>query len=271
MLLFEIFIKSLIMIQKLTSPISYLQSMKKPPSCLYYKGNLDLLNKQKIAVVGSRHPNKYAQAITHELVSALSQAGIVIVSGGAMGIDAIAHQATKQYNTIMVAGTGLDICYPKINTKMIQAIEKEGLVLSQFPPNTPSLPRNFVLRNELIVALSDCLIVAYADLNSGSIRSVNYALKMNKPIYVLPHRIRESEGTNALLHKNQAKAIYDIAAFVEQISGQTNTCTPTQDDFLHYCKSNPTYDEAISQFPQELFEYELAGKISVKNGLVWVN
>jgi DNA processing protein len=259
------------MIQELKPPFSYLKSMKKPPLNLYYQGNIKLLEQPKVAIVGSRKPNKYAQALTHELAQSLSYANMVIVSGGAMGIDAIAHKATKQYHTIMVAGTGLDIRYPKINTKMIQAIEKEGLVLSQFPPNTPSLPRNFVLRNELIVALSDCLIVAYADLNSGSIRSVNYALKMNKPIYVLPHRIGESEGTNALLHKNQAKAIYDIAAFVEQISGQTNTCTPTQDDFLHYCKSNPTYDEAISQFPQELFEYELAGKISVKNGLVWVN
>ena len=86
--------------------------------------------------------------------------------------------------------------------------------MSQFTKGSPSTKYNFVLRNELVVALGDILIVTYADLNSGSMRSVEYALKMGKEIYVLSHRIGESEATNNLLSEGKAKAIYDIDVFV---------------------------------------------------------
>ena len=168
---------------------------------LFYKGDLSLLDKPKIAIVGSRRPRQYTKEITSKLSSILSKK-YVIVSGGAMGIDAIAHQNAQYHNTIMVAGTGLDKRYPAINKKMIQSIEDNGLVLSQFEAGVPSNRWNFPLRNELVVALGDVLIVTYADINSGTMRSVEYALKMNKQIYVLPHRIGESDGTNKLLEQN---------------------------------------------------------------------
>lgn len=255
-------------IKKIDFHIPELDSMKKYPQDLYYLGNLDLLSKKKIGVVGSRSTNQYARELTHRIVSQLAQGGNIIVSGGAIGIDSVAHKAATSSQTIMIAGTGLDKRYPAINKNMIADIEKDGLVLSQFAPSTPSYPRNFAIRNELIVALSDILIVSYADINSGTMRSVEYALKMGKKIYVLAHRIGESNGTNELLEKNKAEAIYDMGKFVSKFV-DTNIENSISDIFLEYCKSNPTYDNAIAKYSEKVFEYELSGKILINNGRIF--
>jgi len=255
------------MINRIDFKLKELEQTSKYPKNLYYIGNLELLKRKKIAVVGSRHPTQYATNLTQRVVSLLSQAGNVIVSGGAIGIDTIAHRSAGYDNTIMVSGTGLDIRYPAINKKMIEKIEQNGLVLSQFSENTPSLRRNFAIRNEIIVALCDILIVAYADLKSGSMRSVEYALKMNKKIFVFPHRYGESDGTNQLLATNQAKAIYDIDEFISQFGHNTNK-EIIKDDFLEYCKNAPPYNEAVFKYGDKVFEYELLGKIKIQNGKV---
>ncbi len=256
------------MVSKLEFKIDELSSMKKYPNSLFYIGNLDLLKREKISFVGSRSPNQYAKNITYQLSNKLSQAGICIVSGGAIGIDTIAHQAAGSQNTIMVAGTGLDIRYPAINKKLIQDIEAKGLVISQFEEASPSTKYNFPLRNELIVALGNILIVTYADINSGTMRSIEFALKMGKKIFVLPHRIGESDGTNKLLSEQKAEAIYDIDNFIS-IFTKNDSQTIQIDEFLEYCKTNPFYNEAALKFGEKLFEYELNGKIEIKNGVVF--
>jgi len=252
----------------LSYKIPELDSMKKYPTSLYYIGDTDLLKKRKISIVGSRTPNQYSRHIISQIASRLSQIDICIVSGGAMGIDAIAHKSAGYNNTIMVAGTGLDKRYPAVNRKMIEQIELQGLVISQFKPNTPSNRWNFPLRNELVVALGEVLIVAYANKNSGTIRSVEYAQRMGKQIYVLPHRIGESDGTNQLLEDKKAKAIYDIDKFINQFG--TTKKEDRDDLFLQYCKTNPTYDEAVLKYGSKVFEYELIGKISIQNGVIIV-
>lgn len=256
------------MINKINFHINELESMKKYPNDLYFIGNEKLLKKYKISIVGSRKPNQYSRDIIFELASKLANKDVCIVSGGAIGIDSIAHKAAGTNNTIMIAGTGLDKRYPAINKKMIEDIENNGLVLSQFKKGVPSNKWNFPLRNELVVALSEILIVAYADENSGTMRSVQYALKMKKQIYVLPHRIAQSSATNKLLQNNQAKAIYDIDEFVNQFTN--NICEDIQDEFLNYCKKNPNYDEAINIYSSKVFEYELSGKIQIINGKIQV-
>jgi len=255
-------------IKKIDFHIPELNSMKKYPTSIYYIGNINLLKKKKISIVGSRHPNQYSQQIIHQISSRLSSDEICIVSGGAIGIDTIAHKGADAENTIMVAGTGLNKRYPIINTKMIKEIEEKGLVLSQFETGVPSNRWNFPLRNELIVALSDILIVAYADINSGTMRSVEYALKMEKKIYVLAHRIGESEGTNKLLEENKAEAIYDVEKFVSKFIN-TNINSTIIDDFLEYCKINPTYEKALQKYGNKVFEYELSGKILIINGRIF--
>ncbi|WP_457743436.1 DNA-processing protein DprA [Sulfurimonas sp.] len=258
------------MIKNIDSHIDELDLMKKYPKELYYKGNINLLAKIKISIVGSRKPNQYAREYTHILASKLSKAGLCIVSGGAIGVDAICHKAAGSDNTIVVAATGLDKRYPAINAKLIEDVEKKGLVLSQFKEGSSSNRYNFVLRNELVVALGDVLIVTYADLKSGSMRSVEYALKMGKKIYVLTHRIGESKATNKLLQEGKATAIYDIDDFVRKFS-DVNETSIISDDFLEYCKANPSYEAVVKKFPSRVFEAELSGEIHIKNARVYLS
>jgi len=254
-------------IETINFHIQELETMKKYPKELFYIGNTDLLKKKKISIVGSRKPNQYARHKTQELANKLSNVGVCIVSGGAIGVDAISHKSAGVNNTIVVAATGLDKRYPSINANLIEEIEKNGLVLSQFAKGSPSTKYNFVLRNELVVALGDILVVTYADLKSGSMRSVEYALKMNKEIYVLSHRIGESEATNRLLQEGKVKPIYDIDSFVSKFQVFESKKT-ISDEFLEFCKTNPTYDEALSKFPSRVFEAELGGEIEIVNGKI---
>lgn len=252
-------------INEVTCKVPELMDMKVYPSALYSIGNQKLLHKRKVSIIGSRNPIHYAMHATQELAQKLSLAGICIVSGGAIGIDTLAHQGAGVYNTIMVAGTGLDIRYPSINQKLIMQIELEGLVLSQFKEGSPSTKWNFPLRNEVIVALGEVLIVTQADLKSGSMHSIAFAQKMGKKIFVLPHRAGESEGTNMLLAQGQATPIYDIDAFV---AGFGCVEASKDDVFLEYCKSNPLYNDAIAKHGEKVFEYEFLGKIVIERGRI---
>jgi len=253
------------MIQTIDFHITECEAMKVYPKSLFYVGNTSLLRQRKISIVGTRHPFAYTKTMTHTLASKLTNAGACIVSGGAQGVDATAHWGAGFDKTIMVAGTGLDIRYPSINRKMIETIESQGLVLSQFEAGAPSLKWAFPQRNELIVALGEALIVAQADRKSGTMHSIHYALQMQKPIFVFPHRLGESEATNDLLRQGLATPILDIDAFVENLGFTASTC---QDDFLRYCETQPLYHEAVEKFADRIFEYECLGKIKVENGRI---
>lgn len=244
-----------------------LEAMRKYPETLYYRGDTALLSRVKLSVVGSRRANAYARFTTQELAAKLAGVGVCIVSGGAMGIDGIAHAAAGAADTIAVLANGLDIRYPATNRELLESIESRGLLLSPFEDGFKAAAWSFVVRNEIVVALGDALIVTQADPDSGSMRSVEYAQKMGKKIYVLPHRLGESEGTNRLLACGEAEAIYDIDAFVARY-GKAAKCAA--DPFLEFCRANPTYEEAVRAYPQEVFQYELEGKISVVAGRIAV-
>ncbi len=254
---------------KVLQEIAELSSMKNYPKELNYLGNLELLSRKKISIVGSRKPTKYSREITQKLSLTLSKAGVCVVSGGAMGIDAIAHRSASSSNTISVLPCGVDIRYPAVNKNLLNEIESNGLLLSQFKDADKARPWSFVVRNELVVALGEVLVVAEAELDSGSMRSIEFALKMDKPIYVFPHRIGESGGTNELLKNNQAQAIYDIEEFVSSFTGREFK-ESVGDKFTEFCKTNPTYEETLQKFPSRVFESELNGEIEIRNGLVYL-
>jgi DNA processing protein len=246
-----------------------LQNMQKYPKELYYIGNIELLKRKKISIVGTRRPTNYTREFTYKLASKLSQNGVCVVSGAAMGVDSIAHGGAGLNNTIAVVANGLDIRYPTVNKNQIIEIEKQGLMLSSFKDGEKARNYTFVLRNEIVVALGEKLIVCEADLNSGSMTSVEFALKQNKEIFVLPHRINESLGTNNLIKSGLAKAIYDIDEFIENIVG-VGLFREVFDEVLEFCKTSPNYDEAILKYPNQILEYELDGKIAIKDGKVFV-
>ena len=257
------------MIKKIEFKIEELSSMKKYPNEIFYIGNTELLKRKKISIIGTRRPNSYTKEFTYKLSSKLSLNDICIVSGAAMGVDSIAHQGAKSNNTIAVVANGLDIRYPSVNKNLIIDIEKNGLMLSTYKEKEKAKNYTFILRNELVVALGDILIVTEADINSGSLSSIDFALKMKKEIYTIPHRLNESLGTQELVKRNLIKVIYDIDEIVEKITNKK--LSKTDDEVLLFCKTNPTYESAISKFPNEILEYELDGKINIKNGKIFLN
>ena len=251
----------------ITDHILELDTMKKYPPELFYKGNLSLLQRPKVSIVGTRRPSAYTRQFTYALSKALAKRGVCIVSGAAMGVDTIAHEGAGVDNTIAVVANGLDIRYPVINRPLIEGIENRGLILSQFNDGFRATGWSFVVRNELVVALGDLLIVTEADLNSGSMRSVEYALKMGKEIWVLPHRLDESRGTNALLLEGKAKVIQDVESFASRF-GQAVESNMLKDDFFYFCQRSPTFDETVKKFGNKVYEAELEGMVTIHNGIV---
>lgn len=256
------------MINEVRQNIPDLNNMKKYPKELYALGNLALLDRRKISIVGTRRPSNYTKQFTQLLVQSLAKRGICLVSGAAMGVDALVHNAAGFDNTIAVVANSLDIRYPSVNRFMIESIEKEGLLLSQFPVTTKAAPWSFVVRNELVVALGEILIVTEADENSGSMRSVEFALKMGKTIYVLPQRLGESKGTSKLLAEGLAKPINDIERFADIFGVAPINSQIEKDDFFYFCQTSPTLDDAIYKFSDRVYEAELEGLIQIENGLV---
>lgn len=257
-----------------------LQQMKKPPKALAYQGDQELLDALKVSIVGTRRPSQYSRSFTQQLASALSRQGAVIVSGGAMGIDAVAHIGAKSENTIAVLPCGIDQRYPAVNKNLLNEIAQNGLLLSQFEEGFRATPWSFVLRNELVVALGEILIVSEAELDSGSMRSVEFAQEMGKEIYVLPQRLGQSGATNRLLQENKAKAIYDIEIFVAEffakyadsqgVAKRNLDSKMGEDPFYTFCKSVPYYEELLKAFPDRVFEAELNGEIRIQNGKVYL-
>lgn len=235
---------------------------------LHYSGDILMLKRPKISIVGTRKPTNYTKDMTYKLASELSKRGICIVSGGAMGVDAIAHNGAGASNSIAVLPCGVDIKYPSINKNLLENIEKNGLLISQFDIGFRATPWSFVLRNEIVVALGDILVVTEAQLDSGSMRSVEYAKKMGKKIFVLPHRIGESSGTNKLLRDGKAMPIYDIDEFVSLFGVKPQNEVQPKDDFYYFIQSNPTLDDAIKYYGAKIYELELNGDIAISDGRV---
>jgi len=244
-----------------------LKYLKKEPKEIFYRGNLELLNAKKVSIVGTRRPSQYTKEITLYLARELAKRGVVVVSGGAMGVDAVAHRGAGAKNTIAVIANGLDIKYPAVNKSLLEEIEQNGLILTTFKDGFRATKWSFVVRNELVVALGEVLIVSEADLNSGTMRSVEYALNMGKKIYVLPHRLNESLGTNKLLKELKAEAIYDLDEFVNSF-GQIEQ---KEDEFLEYIKRvDNSLESLLSKFGDKVYEAELEGIIAIENGYVTI-
>ncbi len=160
------------------------------PLLLYYKGDFDICNFDKtLAIVGSRRATEGAKVALTNIISQIKNADLTIVSGLAMGIDAVAHRCAIQNNltTIGVIASGLDITYPVINKDIYQKIENGcGLILSEFPYKTPPVPQNFPQRNRIVTGLSKGTLVAEAGLRSGALISANLTLEQNRELMCIP-------------------------------------------------------------------------------------
>lgn len=184
-----------------------LLNLERPPIGLFIKGDARLLKKKAtIAVVGSRKMTSYGSQITQMFVKELVKAGVVIVSGLAMGVDAIAHRSAITGNgyTIAVLGCGVDVPYPQENSGLYMSIlQSEGLILSEYPPHVSPVRGSFPARNRVIAALSKAVLVPEAGIDSGSLITAANASELGLPIFAIPGQItsQQSQGTAYLLQR----------------------------------------------------------------------
>ena len=199
-------------------PIS-LADLATPPIGFVIAGDRSVLLKldQSISIVGSRQPTNYGLQLSYSLASQASLAGLVVVSGGAYGIDTASHQGALSAGGISIAvlAGGINRLYPLENQKLFKDITKSGLLISEVMPNTESKPYRFLIRNRLIAALSRSTVVVEAKFISGSIRTARDAAEIFRPVFAIPGPVTSplSEGCHRLI----AERVADIATSLDEI------------------------------------------------------
>ena len=176
-----------------------LLDLKYPPFVLYYKGDLSLLKEECYAMVGSRYPCDYALRATKAV--ALHNQDKVLVSGLAKGIDACGHRNARK--SIGILGCGIDRIYPACNRDLFEQLERNGLILSEYPSLCEPYGYHFPFRNRIIAALSQRVYIMQSAKRSGTMTTVNEALELGKEIRVLPYDIFMEEGhqNNELIYE----------------------------------------------------------------------
>lgn len=194
-----------------------------PPMVLFYRGDLDLANQVCVSVVGSRKAGAYGQKVAYEVAAEAAKAGITVVSGLAMGVDACAHKGALDVdgNTIAVMPCGLDLCYPKSNGWLYNRICQSSLALSEYPPGRKAEKWHFVERNRLVSGLSIATVVVQAGPKSGSIRTAQLAAEQGREVFGVPGDIFDLEylGVHNLI-QDGANVLTSPKGFVRAISGQ---------------------------------------------------
>lgn len=201
-----------------------LKEIYNPPPLIYYRGSLNCLNQFCLAVVGTRRASNYGRQAVKEIVADLAKSNITVVSGLALGIDALAHEAALEHQglTAAVLGSGADWqnIYPAGNRHLAKKIiEKDGCILSEHPLGALGLKHHFPLRNRLISGLSLGTLVIEAGESSGALITAKYALEQNREIFALPGSIYYpySIGTNQLI-KQGAKPITSARDVLEELN-----------------------------------------------------
>ena len=178
--------------------------LKDPPFGLYVKGSLPAENEMTCGMVGARSCSEYGRAMSTRFAKRLAEHHVQIISGMALGIDAVCSRAALDANgrTFVVLGCGVDVIYPKENISLYYEIQMNGGgIISEYPPGTPPLAWQFPHRNRLIAAFSDTLLVMEARKRSGTLTTVAHALDLGKDVFALPGRVTDplSESCNLLI------------------------------------------------------------------------
>jgi len=199
-----------------------LLDLKDPPKQLYVQGNLDLLKRPLVSIVGTRDCTRYGSTVAKELSAQCAAAGWGVVSGLAEGIDTAAHQGAKGA-TIAVLGNGLEVFYPIINKDLQDEIAETGLLISEYPPNFHGDKTTFPQRNRIVAALGRAVVAVEADLRSGTLITVRKAQELNRDVYAVPGNINcyASQGTNDLIANHGAYMVTSAADFVKTLTGHS--------------------------------------------------
>ncbi len=193
-----------------------------PPPVLYAQGRVDLLKQPALAIVGSRNASAQGARNAEQFALALAEAGLTVVSGLALGIDAAAHRGAlgSRSSTIAVLGTGIDVVYPARNVELAAEIARHGLLLSEFPLGTPAIAHNFPRRNRLISGLARGCLVVEAAMQSGSLITARCAADQGRDVFAIPGSIHSplSKGCHALI-KSGAKLVESADDVLAELAG----------------------------------------------------
>jgi DNA processing protein len=257
-----------------------------PPPLLYARGRVELLQRAALAIVGSRNATLQGEANAQTLARALSEAGLTIVSGLALGIDAAAHRGglAGPGSTIAVLGTGIDVIYPSRNAALAGEIAERGLLVSEFPLGTAPAGQNFPRRNRLISGLARGCLVVEAALASGSLITARAAADQGREVFAMPGSIHSplAKGCHALI-KSGAKLVESAEDVLAELSGfrasgyasTTKEVTPAPDSSLlaHMGHDPVDVDSLCSragmsaeQVSSELLRLELDGRVAALPG-----
>lgn len=212
-----------------------------PPPLLYVKGRLDLLNRTGFAIVGSRNATTQGLNNAEAFAATLSAAGLTIVSGLALGVDAAAHRGglASPASTIAVVGTGLDVVYPARNRELAHRIAADGALVSEFALGTPAIASNFPRRNRLICGLSRGVLVVEAAVSSGSLITARLAAEQGREVFAIPGSIHSplAKGCHALI-KQGAKLVESAQDVLEEL-GQTAPLSAAQPANVEAANDHP--------------------------------
>ncbi len=266
-----------------------LRQLSDPPVLLYCRGDLNLLNKPCIGVVGARQMTRYGQRATYALVRDLVREGFCIVSGFMYGVDACAHQATLKNSgqTIAVLGFGQFELFPSHQRALLDEIlDKGGLIISEFAPDVKAKPGNFVHRNRIVAALCQMIIVTEAAARSGSHITVQFGLDLGRSVGAVPGpfdnkfsqgtkwlinqgAVMVTSGQDVLVELGQAPEKPDLSTTVTQISSVRSLPEGIQAVVLDALQKGETTLDQLAQTTQiepgsllsALCELELAGYV----------
>jgi len=207
-----------------------------PPVLLYVKGCAELLNRPGVAIVGSRNATPQGIANAEAFAASLAGVGLTIVSGLALGIDAAAHRGALSAagdgagSTIAVIGTGADRIYPARNRGLARSIAMRGVIVSEFPLNTPALAANFPRRNRLIAGLALGCLVVEAAARSGSLITARLAAEAGREVFAIPGSIHSplAKGCHQLI-KQGAKLVESAQDVLEELGWHGMVTAPTPD------------------------------------------
>lgn len=192
------------------------------PDCLFARGQPLNPNEKYFAVVGTRHPSPYGVRIAEDFTTQLVQYGFVIVSGLAYGIDTIAHEAALSAGgrTIAILGSGLNHIGPVSNYRLAQRIEKDGCILTEYPPQEPAYKEHFPARNRIIAGMSLATLVIEAPERSGALITARFALEYNRSVFAIPGNITQetSKGANMLIRDSKAHPALSVNDMLEYMN-----------------------------------------------------
>ena len=201
-----------------------LRRIAPPVVALWVRGRLPDPSRSILAIVGARAASRAGCRRTHELAAMASRRGHMIVSGGALGIDAAAHRGALDAGapTFAVLGCGVDVVYPDRHAALFAEIAATGGLLSEFPPGTPPRGRQFPSRNRIVAALAQAVLVVEAQAASGALVTARLAVEMGRPLLAVPG----SAGTDGLIAAGKARPVRDGAELLAALAGEAPRPTP---------------------------------------------